>query len=79
MLYLIHHFIGNLRDKGWRDFYTIRFLEVRLNITGCHTSRIQRDNPVIKTVELLLALFNELGFKATIAITRDIQLYFAVN
>jgi hypothetical protein len=70
--------IGDPADQIGRDLDAIELLEVTLNLAHRHATRVERENPVVKTVEAGLALRHQLRLEAPLAVPRNLDLQIAV-
>jgi len=73
---VIEHGIGNTTDKSFRDFDFIEFQQHGLHIPDTYASGIHGQDFLIKSVEPLLALRDQLWFKGAVSVSgrTDFQL-----
>jgi hypothetical protein len=76
-LKVMAYFKLSLSTHNWDR--AIDFGKVGLDIAGRHTASIEGDNAVIKTLQLLLALFDQLWLEGAIVVTRHPKLDVTVH
>ncbi len=75
--HVVQHRVGHRGDQRRRHLHLVQLVEVLLDLPGGHAPRVQTDDPIVESVETLLAFADDLRLELALAVPRHLQLHLA--